>query len=161
MHHTIATCLTLASLVAFPAFSQAEVTVKQAADRSVEVQTAVYTARIDARGNLAELTVKGAKAFTHQFGDPGKPPAEPPSINVINQVVAVRSGTARVEWTFGEETIKFLTEGYNFECRLDPSVKFVAGPGGTGGELNKYGGVCTTVVLANELTITSPGGMGA
>lgn len=145
----------LAVLLALPATVGAEVTVQQVADRSVTVTTAVYRAGIDARGNLAELSVKGAKAFAHQFGDPGRAPAEAPSINVIGQMVAVRSGTARVEWTFGEDTIGFLTEGYNFECTLDPSVKAIVAPGGGGGALGRYNGGCTTVVLANDLTVAS------
>jgi cephalosporin-C deacetylase-like acetyl esterase len=152
----------IACLVALrPAPAGAEVTNQQAADRSVAVTTSVYTAQFDARGNLTELLVKGAKALTHQFGDPGKPPAEPPSINVIGQMVAVRSGTARVEWTFDEETIKFLTEGYNFECTLDSSVKAIVAPQGGGGALGKYNGRCTAVVLANDLTVASKSAMHA
>ena len=147
--------LACAALAAGSSICHAEVSIRQADDKSVEVTTGVYTAKIDTKGNLAELTVKGAKAFTHQFGDPVKPPAEPPSINVVNQMVAVRSGPARVEWTFGEDTLGFLTEGYNFECTLDPSVKALVQPGGGGGVLGAYAGWCAAVVLANDLTIGS------
>jgi cephalosporin-C deacetylase len=161
MKRTVVTSLLAAALAAFPALSRAEVAIQQAADRSVAVTTGVYTAQIDAKGNLSELAVKGAKALTHQFGDPGKPPAEAPSINVIGQMVAVRSGTARVEWTFDEETIKFLTEGYNFECTLDSSVKAIVAPKGGGGALGKYNGGCTAVVLANDLTVASKSTMHA
>lgn len=135
-----------------------EVKIEQAQDRSVQVKTAVYTAQIDAKGNLTELSVKGAKAFTHNFGNPGKPPAEAPVINVTNQMVAVRSGQMRVEWTFDEETIKFLTEGYTFECTLDPSVKASVAPGG-GGAIGKYNGGCTAIIMTNDLTISSKGAM--
>jgi cephalosporin-C deacetylase-like acetyl esterase len=145
------------ALVTLPAC--AEVKITQADDRSVQVTTGVYAARIDAKGNLSELTVKGAKAFTHQFGNPGKPPAEAPSITVTNNLVAVRSDVLRVEWTFGEETIAFLTEGYNFECTLDATVKALVAPGGGGGALGKYNGGTTAIVLANDLTVASTAGM--
>lgn len=161
MQKRITISLTLAALFAVPALSRAEVAIQQAADKSVAVKTGVYTAQIDAKGNLAELAVKGAKSITHQFGDPGKPPAEAPSINVIGQMVAVRSGTMRVEWTFGEDTIGFLTEGYNFECLLDPSVKMLVKPGGGGGALGKFNGGSAAVVLANDLTMASKSSMHA
>ena len=142
-------------LLASSLVCRAEVSIRQADDKSVAVTTGVYTAKIDSKGNLVELAVKGAKAFTHQFGDPGQPPAEPPSINVVNQMVAVRSGPARVEWTFGEDTLGFLSQGYNFECTLDPSVKALVQPGGGGGAIGAYNGSCAAVVLANDLTIAS------
>lgn len=161
MNHTIVTCVTIAALAALPALSRAEVAIQQAADRSVAVTTSVYTAQIDAKGNLADLSVKGAKSITHQFGAPGKPPAVAPSINVIGHMVAIRSGTARVEWTFCEDTIHFLTEGYNFEGSLDASVKALVAPGGGGGALGKYSGGCTAVVLANDLTVATKSPMHA
>jgi len=153
MNRTIATSLITATLVACPIFSHAEVSITTAADRSVAVTTSVYTARIDAMGNLAELSVKGAKAFTHQFGDPGKPPAEAPSINVVNQMVAVRSGTMRIEWNFGEDSIQALMEGYNFECQLDPSIKAVIVAGGKGGPAKEMYGNSNALVLSNDLTV--------
>jgi hypothetical protein len=162
MMKVILVCLlTIGVLFGGSGIAMADVVLAQAADRSVAVTTAVYTAQIDAKGNLAELSVKGAKAFTHQFGDPGKPLAEAPSINVIGQMVAVRSGTARVEWSFGEDTVHFFTEGYNFECTLDPSVKAIVAPGGGGGALGKYNGGCTALVLANDLTVASKSPMHA
>lgn len=155
MRSLISIACACAALAAAAPLCHAEVSIRQADDKSVEVTTGVYTAKIDTKGNLAELAVKGSKAFTHQFGDPGKPPAEPPSINVVNQMVAVRSGPARVEWTFGEDTLGFLTEGYNFEGVLDPSVKAIVQPGGGGGALGAFNGWCAAVVLANDLTIAS------
>ncbi|MEI6657400.1 MAG: HEAT repeat domain-containing protein [Planctomycetota bacterium] len=158
MHHTlspVALRSALAALLAVATSVRAEVAIEQAVDKSVGITTSVYTAQIDANGNLAELSVKGAKGLAHQFGDPGKPPAGAPSINIVGQVVAVRSGTARVEWTFGEDTVGFLTEGYNFECLLDPAVKAIVAPNGGGGALGKYSGGCTAMVLANDLTIAS------
>ena len=134
---------------------RAEIALQQAADRSVTVTTAVYGAKIDANGNLSELTVKGSEAFTHQFGDPGKPPAEAPSINVIGTMVAIRSGAMRVEWTFGEDSLALLTEGYNFECTLDATVKSIVAPAGGGGAVGTYNGGCTAIVLANDLTVIS------
>jgi len=43
----------------------AEVSIRQANDKSVEIINGVYTAKIEAMGALAELAVKGAKAFAH------------------------------------------------------------------------------------------------
>ena len=151
----------LGLLVSYAALSagapacRAEVSIQQADDKSVEVTTGVYTAKIDAKGNLAELAVKGAQAFTHQFGDPGKPPAEPPSITVDGTRVTVRSGPARVEWTFGEDTLGCATEGYKFECTLDASVKGVVAPDGRSRSVDRYDGGTSRIVLANDRTITS------
>lgn len=156
--------LSIVGISGLASIGQADVDLHQAADRSVAVRTGVYTAKIAANGDLTELSVKDAKAFTHPFGDPGKPPAVVPSINVNGKMVAVRSGQARTEWTFGEDRIDVLTEGYNYECRLDPSVKIVLesggksrpydnAPGGTAG-----GGVIG-LVLDNGLTaLASAGG---
>ena len=147
--------LTLAILIAIEGPSLAEGTkIEQAADRSVDVKTGVYSARIDAKGNLVDLTVQGAKAFTHTFGNPGKPPETPPTVTLAGQKVLVQSGDLRVEWTFGEETIIFRTEGYNFECTLDPSVKAAASPA-SAGPIDSYAGFSAAVVLANDLTIAS------
>jgi len=152
------TPIILALLATVASNAYCAVAVQQAADRSVTIVTPVYTAAIDAKGNLAELSVKGAKSITHQLGDPGKPPVAAPSINVIGQMVAVRSGDARVEWTFGEDTVGILTEGYNFECTLDAGVKSVIGPGGAGGPPGKYIGGALAVILANDLTVASTKG---
>lgn len=132
----------------------ADVGVQQSVDKSVTAKTAVYTARIDERGNLVDLVVKGAKALSHQFGDPGKPPAEMPSVNVIGNRVAVRSGKARVEWTFGEDSIRVLTEGYGFECQIDPSVKAIVAPGGKGGPFPHYAGGSIALILSNGVTVS-------
>lgn len=142
-----------AALAAGTPLCHAEVSIRQADDTSVEITTGVYTAKIDTKGNLADLAVKGAKAFTHQFGDPGKPPAEPPSISIDGTRVTVQSGPARVAWTFGEETLAYATEGYNFECTLDPSVKGVVGPNGRSEPVARYSGGVSHVVLANDRTI--------
>jgi len=155
----------LGLLVSYAAFSagasvcRAEVSIRQAEDRSVEVATGVYTAKIDAKGNLTELAVKGAKAFAHQFGDPGKTPAEPPAVAVNGKAVTVQSGTARVEWTFGEDTLGFATEGYTFECTLDGSVKGFSGPNGRSGPADTYAGGVKDLVLANDFMVTSKGWM--
>jgi cephalosporin-C deacetylase len=133
----------------------ADVQITQADDRSVNVKTPVYTAQIDAKGNLTEVNVKGANAFSHQFGNPGKLPQETPSINITANLVAIRSEAMRVEWTFGEDTIKFLTEGYNFEGTIDKTVKAIVAPGGGGGAIGKYNGGSTAIILANDLTVAS------
>jgi hypothetical protein len=153
--------LSLALLALLPMLGHAEVTLTQAADRAVQVTTAVYTAKIDAKGNLAELSVQGAKALTHQFGSPGQPPTTPPAITLQEQTVVVLADPMRVEWTFGEETIHFLTEGYAFEGTLDPSVKAIVAPNGGGGALGQYAGSCVALVLANDLTVASKSPMHA
>jgi cephalosporin-C deacetylase-like acetyl esterase len=155
MHPMVRAAVAGVGLLASSLVCRAEVSIRQADDKSVAVTTGVYTAKIDSKGNLAELAVKGAKAFTHTFGDPGKPPAEPPSINVVNHMVAMRSGPARVEWTFGEDTLGFLSQGYNFECTLDASVKSIMTAGGKGGPLGQYNGGATGLILANGLTVAN------
>jgi len=128
-------------LCALPAC--AEVKLVQADDRSVQVITSIYTAHIDAKGNLTEMSVKDAKAFTHQFGDPGKPPAQTPSINVIARTVAVRSGQMRTEWTFAVDLPRYthpLTRPADFAafwdrqnaelaaCPINPAVTLISTP---------------------------------
>jgi hypothetical protein len=143
--------LALIALYAVPARAEVKMTKEQ--DGAVTIKTGVYAAAFDAKGNLLHVTVKGAVAFSHTFGNPGEPPANAPSVNVINNTVAVRDGNRRVEWTFDEEAIRIVQEGYNFECTLDKSVKALVAPGGKGGALGKYNGGTTAAVLANDLTM--------
>jgi cephalosporin-C deacetylase-like acetyl esterase len=145
--------LLFAGLCAVPNAGRGEVVVKQAADKSVTVSATAYTAHIDANGNLSELSVKGVKAFSHKFGDPGKPPAEKPAINVSNTLVAIRAGEKRVEWNFGEELIRVVTEGYSFEAQLDPSIKAIILPDGKGGPAYKSYEGSSALVLSNDLTV--------
>lgn len=142
-----------AALAAASPLCHAEISIRQADDKSLEIITGVYTAKIDAKGNLTDVAVKGAKAFTHQFGDPGKPPVEPPSVSIDGTRVTVQSGPARVAWTFGDETLAFATQGYNFECTLDPSVKGVVTPNAQSQPVARYNGGVSHVVLANDRTI--------
>ncbi|MBL7038618.1 MAG: acetylxylan esterase [Pirellulaceae bacterium] len=143
--------LALIALHAVPA--RAEVKVAKEQGGGVTIKTEVYAAAFDAKGNLLHVTVEGAVAFSHTFGNPGQPTTNAPSVNVINNTVAVRDGNRRVEWTFDEEVIRIVQEGYNFECTLDKSVKALVAPGGKGGALGKYNGGTTAVVLANDLTM--------
>ncbi len=152
---TIHLCLlTLAACLAMPMLAGAAVTVQQADDRSVSITTPMYTAHIDGSGNLLDLVVQGAKAFAHRFGTPGEKLDGTPSVNVNNQLVAVRLGDKRVEWTFYEESIHVVTQGYSFECQLDPSVKTVVVPGGQGGPATDMHANSTAFVLANDLTVS-------
>jgi len=146
-------CL-LFGVLLIPGTANGSVDIQVFPDKSVMAKTAVYTARIDERGNLVDLVVKGAKALSHRFGDPGKPPAEKPSVNVIANMVAVRSGKARVEWTFGEDSIRVVTEGYNFECQIDPSAKAIVAPGGKGGPFPQYAGGSIALILSNDVTVS-------
>jgi len=150
--------LTLAILIAIegPALAQGA-KIEQAADKSVSVTTPVYTAHIDPKGNLTELSVKGTPFGTQKFvTNPSArvpTPFENVSINVTNQMVAVRSGNARTEWTFGEDVIDVETEGFPFEFLLDPSAKLAITRVGSA-SLEKYGGGGVTgIVLANDLCV--------
>ena len=145
-------------LAADPASAEAKIT--QAVDRSVSVVTPVYIARIDSAGNLAELSVKGAPFATQKFAT--NPSAKVPtpfenvSINVMGQMVAVRSGEGRTEWIFGEDSVKVETEGFPFEFQLDPSAKVALIKDGgaispVGGKFG--GGGIIGVVLGNDLAV--------
>jgi len=137
--------------------ASAEVRVEQAADHAVTVNAPAYTAAFDATGDLTALAVKDAKVLTHKFCGLEKTPPAEVSVRVIGQMIAVRSGTARVEWTFADDSIHVLTEGYNFECQIDPTVKAVLAPGGAGGPFPQYAGGSTGLVLANGLTVQYSG----
>ena len=145
-------CL-LAPLLALPAFAAVEI--KQAADRSVRMTTGTYAVRMDPAGNITELSVKGEAALTHDFGDAKTPPAGV-TVNVINDTVAVRAGALRDEWTFAEDRISFLSEGYRFECLLTDAVRAALHPQGKGGPVDRkeFGYAnCSGIALANGLTI--------
>jgi hypothetical protein len=141
----------LAFLLAFHPAS-AETKIEQAADRSVSVVTPVYTARIDPAGNLAELSVKGAPFATQKFLKPldasskAPSPFENASINVAGQTVTVRSGEARTDWAFGEDSVDnsaagkntafFITglPGHDLENIRFSDISMVAEGGGTAEE---------------------------
>lgn len=150
--------IVLAAFVALAAPSHAELAISQATDKSVDVKTGVYTARVDAKGNLVDLTIKGAKSLTQQFGPPRQPPATPPTITLTGEKVLVESGDMRVEWTFGEDQVGVLTEGFSFECQIDPSVKAVVAPVGNGEfaarPANVVSGGSSALVLANDMTVS-------
>ena len=142
--------------------ASAETKIEQAADRSVSVVTPVYTARIDPAGNLAELSVKGAPFATQKFLKPpdasskAPSPFENASINVAGQTVTVRSGEARTEWAFGEDSVKVETEGFPFEFQLDPSAKVALIKDGGAISLaeGKFrGGGVIGLVLGNDLAV--------
>ncbi len=153
MKHTLALLL----LPALVLSAAAEVKIAEAPDHSITATTPVYTAAFDAGGNLTALTVKGARVLSHKFCGLEKTPPADVSVRVIGPMVAVRAGAARVEWTFGDDTIHVLTEGCNFECQLDASVKAVLAPGGGGGRFPEYCGGSTGLVLANDLTVQYAG----
>lgn len=140
--------------------SRAEVAIVQADDKSVEVKTGVYTARINGAGNLTEFNVNGAPLFTHNFVNAEGQPFPDVTVNLVNQMVAVRSGDARTEWTFGEDQVSVLSEGFNFECQLDSTLKTVLVAGGKSRPYDNRpdhtatGGVIG-LVLKNNLTALS------
>jgi len=160
MNLKITTWFTIATLVALPTLTLAEVSIRQAADRSVMVSTGVYSSQIDAKGNLAELSVKGVPFGTQGFLKPADASSKVPvpfgtvGINLTGHMVAVRSGEARTEWTFGEDTIDVLTEGFSFEFRLDPSVKMAIVKDTGGSPIAGFsGGRVIGVVLGNDLSV--------
>src|SRR5262249_32119331 len=95
------------------------------------------------------LTVQGIKVLEHKFA------AAAATINVINKTVAVRSDKARAEFTFQEERIKVVTEGYFFEFQLDEAFKAVIVPGGKGGPFTPQTGYerSRALVLKNNRTV--------
>ena len=133
------------------AATAAEVKLEQAADRTVTVRTPVYLATVDAQGNFA-LRVKDAPALEQKF----VPDAEAVlSIQVTNQMVAVRAGKARVEYTFSEDAIAVVTEGFGFGFAPAVSVKAVLVPGGKGGPFGvTYYANSSGLVLENGLCVT-------
>jgi cephalosporin-C deacetylase-like acetyl esterase len=133
----------------------AKVELAQAEDRSVSVVTSVYSAKIDGQGNLKELTVKGGLALRHRFGTPNASPPPAPAVQLAGRTVTVRSGKARLAYTFAEDRIKVSTQGYDFECQPDESVKAVLVPGGKGGAYTRqavYPG-SSALVLGNQRTV--------
>jgi len=129
----------------------AEVQLTQAADHSVAITGQKYTAAIDSTGHFS-LTVGGAPAFEQVF----MPEAgNMLTINVVNQMVAVRAGKCRVEYTFTADTIGLVTEGFEFAFIPAASLKAVLAPDNKGGPFgaNWYGN-SSGLVLENGLTVT-------
>ncbi len=135
---------------------QAEVSVTKTPDGGVEVKTPVYEVSIGKDGSLGTLSVKGAPALAHRFVDqPGDKPFANTVVNVTGSLVAVRSGTARAEWSFAEDEVKLVCEGYNFAGQVDPSVRMTMVTGGKNlpYDAKQYGGGGVMgLVLANDLT---------
>jgi len=143
----------LALAAASPAAGVEPVKIAQADDRSVTVTTAKYVAKIGPDGVLAELRVGGQQ--TIRGGFPTKL-EKAPSINVIEKLVAIRSGKARLEYTFGPDTIRVESEGYPLGYRYTDGVAAALVPGGKGGPVNQRNWYANSrgVVLAGGLTIT-------
>lgn len=129
-------------------FSAEEVAVTRAVDQSISITTPVYRASISKEG-VFEVSVKDAAALQQVFPS-SKDNAL--SINVVNRMVALRSGKARIEFTFGDETVQVLTEGFELCFQPGKDIKAVVVPGGKGGPYGKdwYGGA-SALVLQNGL----------
>lgn len=131
-----------------------EVEIKQADDRSVTVTGGTYVARIDPTGNLVELSVGGVDSIHHTF----EPAAGKPTVNVVGNLVAVRSGKARIEYTFKPKTIHVECEGYRIAGTVvGKNITAVLAPGGKGGPYPRKGGrgygQTTGVVLTGGKTV--------
>lgn len=103
--------------------------IEQAKDKSVSVTTSVYSAAIDSQGNLTELSVKGLPFATSNFSatpNAREPqPFENVSISVSGIDVVVSAGSARTQFSFEEDTINVISEGYGFELFIEPLGKRV------------------------------------
>ncbi len=132
----------------------AQVEIEQADDRSVTVTGGTYLARIDPAGNLVELSVGGVDSIHHTF----KPADGKPTVNVIGNLVAIRSGKARIEYTFKPKTIHVECEGYRIAGTVvGKNITAVLAPGGKGGPYPRKGGRgyghTTGVVLTGGKTV--------
>ncbi len=110
-------------------------------DGEVRVAAEKYAATISAEG-LLTLSVDDTMVLKGGFGEwPERkwqlwPDADKPTVNVYANLVAVRSGEQRVEYTFGPASIAVESEGYSLLCTYNPEmVKAASGPKGTGGVL--------------------------
>jgi cephalosporin-C deacetylase-like acetyl esterase len=88
----------------------------------VSVSAAAYAATISPSGDLA-LTMSGVKGPTAAFPrDLGAV-----EVNVRGNLVAVRAGKARSEWTFSESGLQLVSEGFPFEWAVGDQVTLVFG----------------------------------
>jgi cephalosporin-C deacetylase-like acetyl esterase len=131
----------------------AEVGIKQNPDRSVSIEAVTYRAEIGRDGNIKHLTVNGESALSGGFVT-GNGVARP-SISVINNVVAIRSGAAnRIEYTFAARTIGVETDGYELVYNYNPATAAVViVPGGKGGPVKGWYAGSTGFVLRGGSTV--------
>ena len=129
------------------------VRIEQAEDRSVTVTGLTYVLRIEPRGTIAELSVKGIPSLQGGFSAPA---GQVPSINVLGSIVAVRAGTARVEYTCGPAVLKIEQEGYGLVYRWADAAKVAVRPDGKGGPIGaEWRPNSTGIILENGLTLVS------
>jgi len=129
------------------------VTIEQAADRSVTVTGSTYVLRIEPRGTIAELSVKGTPSLQGGFS---APVGQAPSINLLGSIVAVRAGTARVEYTCEPAVLKIEQEGYGLVYRWADAARVAVRPDGKGGPIGaEWRPNSTGIILENGLTLVS------
>jgi cephalosporin-C deacetylase-like acetyl esterase len=121
-HHRIS--LFVAGLLAGLLSAAQGVTITQHEDRSCEVMGKTYKASVDNAGNWYSLVIDGVEFFGDKpFKGAAFPGKEPPkSINVRGQLLAIRNGSARVEYTFDDTGIQVETEGGKLEYQMSPNV---------------------------------------
>lgn len=140
---------TLASLLsAVPVYADPEL--KQDDIGRVNIKAERYTAAVSPDGSLADVMVDGLPTISGGFPKLENGPS--PSVNLTGNLVAVRRGNERVEYTFFNTHIKVESEGYAYVLSYEPrSCEAVVAVGGKGGPVRKnvsYGN-STAIVLTN------------
>ncbi len=121
----------------------------------VSVTAQQYSALITPAGMLKDVMVGGLPTISGGF-----PVAENgalPSVNVTGNLVAIRRGEQRVEYTFFDKHIKVETEGYAYALEYAlGSCKSVVAEGGKGGPVKQNVAYSRTsaIVLTNGKTIS-------
>lgn len=143
----------LATLVAIaPVHADPQLT--QDDDGRVNIKAERYTAAVAPDGSLADVMVDGLPTIYGGFPKIEDGPL--PSVNLTGNLVAVRRGSQRVEYTFFDTHIKVETEGYPFVLSYVPaSCEAVVAENGKGGPVTKNTsyGRSTAIVLTNGKSI--------
>jgi len=107
--------------IVFCGFSHAaEVKIEQAADKSVKVEAKTYSAAFDAGGRWKSLVIAGKEMFGEGAPFPSDSPAT--SINVRDQLLAIRNEKTTVEYSFDPTGINIETNGGALNIFLSPDI---------------------------------------
>lgn len=127
----------------------------QDANGRVDIKAQRYTAAISPDGQLVDVMIDGLPTISGGFPKLENEPL--PSVNLTGNLVAIRRGNQRVEYTFFDSHIKVESEGYVYSLRyVIDSCAAVIAEGGKGGPVKKQVPYArsTAIVLTNGKSIS-------
>lgn len=145
----------LLTLLGWTTSAYADPQITQDANGRVDIKAQRYTAAISPEGQLVDVIVDGLPTISGGF--PMSENGALPSVNLTGNLVAIRRGNERVEYTFFDTLIKVESEGYAYSLRYEfASCAAVVAEGGKGGPVKQNVGYgrSNAIVLTNGKSIS-------